>query len=448
MLFSSLEFIFLFFPLSILIYALTPRRYKNVALLVSGLCFYGLGEPKYLPLMAAVILLDFAFGRLIARRQGRDKRARTYLWSAVVLNMGVLAFFKYFAPSGVELPIGISFYTFQALSYVLDVYHGTAEATESIVDFGAYVSLYPQLVAGPIVRYTDVARELKARTHSLSATADGLRRFCAGLLKKVLLANTAGRIYEDMLGDTSHLGAVIGVLAFALQIYFDFSGYSDMAIGMGHIFGFTFPENFKYPYAAQSITDFWRRWHITLSSFFREYVYIPLGGNRGGAARTVRNLTVTWALTGIWHGKGINFLMWGVYFAAVLIIEKFFVGGLILRLPRLLRHVYAIVLIGVGWAIFSAEGGAASALSMRLLGIGAQSAASAESLFALRDGFAFLAVAVIGCTPLPRRIYLRCVRRWRQVTPVLKIIFPTAALTVSVAYIISSGYNPFLYFRF
>ena len=377
MLFSSLEFLYLFLPLTLLFYFVLPPRLRNGVLLAVSLIFYAYGEPIYLLLMIGTVVLDYAFGLLIARF---PKRAKLLLWSAVAVNLGLLAFFKYYGLAAsilpipvlsVALPIGISFYTFQALSYVIDVYRGTVAPQRSLVAFGTYVALFPQLIAGPIVRYTDVDRALSYRQTTLSGAAEGVRRFVIGLAKKVLLANRAGALWEALrmanAASPTVLGAWLSLIFFAFQIYFDFSGYSDMAIGLGKLFGFSFPENFRYPYVARSITDFWRRWHITLSSWFREYVYIPLGGNRHGRLRMYRNLLITWALTGLWHGASWNFLAWGLYFFAILALEKAVLARLLARLPRPWQHVYALMLILFGWLIFAYDGSGVGALFHHLM---------------------------------------------------------------------------------
>ncbi len=447
MLFSSLEFIFLFLPLAVGIYFSLPRRWRNFWLLLSGLCFYAFGEPRFLPLMVLTILADYAFGRWIEYLFFKDnqKGARLVLTLAVLLNIGQLALFKYFDFFGLGLPIGISFYTFQALSYVIDVYWRKVRATKSLVAFGAYVSLFPQLIAGPIVKYTDVERELAWRRHSLSDMAGGLRTFCAGLAKKVLIANVAGQMWEALAADRSVVGAYLSIFFFAIQIYFDFSGYSDMAVGLGRVFGFSFPQNFNYPYISRSITEFWRRWHMTLSAWFREYVYIPLGGNRGGKPRTYRNLLITWALTGLWHGASVNFLLWGLYFAAVLIIEKAFLQKVLVRTPSAIAHIYSLVLIGLGWVIFASDGGADGlSLAGRLVGIGCISFCSGNARYQLIRNLVFIIITALGCTPLPKRLYLKIKERFAPID----IILPLGGFLLSLAYIVSSGYDPFLYFRF
>ena len=450
MLFSSLEFIFLFLPVTLAVYFVAPRRLKNAVLLLSGLCFYAFGEPKFLPIMALTILCDFLFGLWICRVRENRLAARWVLTLAVVYNVGQLAFFKYFDFFRLGLPIGISFYTFQALSYVIDVYKKEVEANGNLVDFGAYVSLFPQLIAGPIVRYSDVERELKSREHTLLRAASGFRTFCAGLGKKVMLANGAGAMWEILRADTSFVGAYLGIFFFAAQIYFDFSGYSDMAVGLGRALGFDFPENFNYPYISKSITEFWRRWHITLSSWFREYVYIPLGGNRRGRVRTYFNLLLTWALTGIWHGATVNFLIWGLYFALILILEKAFLHKILSRVPSVVSHIYALFFIALGWVIFTSDGGADVGLAYagRLLGVGCASWLGEKTLYELVRNLPFATVLAIGFTPLPKRIYLKLKERSHAATMLFDVLAPLTVFLISVAYIVSSGYNPFLYFRF
>ena len=444
MLFSSLEFIFLFLPLAVGIYFLLPRGMKNFWLLISGFAFYGFGEPRYLPLMAFTIVVDYLLAIAIQRSlTGKKRVARHLLCLAVLFNIGQLALFKYFDPLGWGLPIGISFYTFQALSYVVDVYRRQVSAAKSLVDVGAYVSLFPQLIAGPIVKYTDVERELHERCHRVEDISGGLRTFCAGLAKKVILANPAGQMWELLSSGDDLGGAWLSVVFFAFQIYFDFSGYSDMALGLGRMLGFRFPQNFNYPYISNSITEFWRRWHMSLSGWFREYVYIPLGGNRGGRLKTYRNLLITWVLTGIWHGATVNFLLWGLYFALILIAEKAFISRILEILPRVLRLVYSITLILLGWVIFAFDGDSALTLSA-LMGYGAGGLWSGDTSYQLVRNLPFLLIMAVGATPLPKSLYLKIKERFAPVD----ILLPLCGFVLSIAYIVSSGYDPFLYFRF
>ena len=470
MLFSSFSFLFWFLPVTLLLYfsplAFCKRKkasqgllsYQNGVLLVASLVFYAWGEPLYVLLMIGVILADTLFGILLPR--ARHKKA--LLWMAVTLHLSLLFYYKYaafFAPvvglsiSAPHLPLGISFYTFQALSYVIDVYRGTVPPERNPALLGVYVALFPQLIAGPIVRYTDVAAALHQRTHSITGAAIGARRFAAGLCKKMLLANPMGALFTTLAarGTPSAIGAWTALIAFALQIYFDFSGYSDMAIGLGRIFGFRFPENFRYPYIARSITDFWRRWHVTLSSFFKEYVYIPLGGNRRGTARTVLNLLIVWSLTGLWHGASISFLLWGVYYFLLLVLEKFIFPRFPLHVSPFFAHTWALLGILFGWLIFAFDGSAPyltlPALRAFLLSLlGARGLLSRTDLYDVVRYLPLLLICILGCTPLPRAIYRQTVCK----KPVfwLRTALPLLALLLAVVDLSDAGFNPFLYFRF
>ena len=464
MLFSSLEFIYLFLPLTLFLYFLSPWRVKNYVLLLASLVFYGIAQPSFLPLMLAVSLANYLFGLLIARARSKGG-ADFYMWLAVILNVGVLFSFKYFgifiqifnlpidAP---PLPTGISFYTFQAMSYVIDVRRKTAEIQKNPLLFTTYVTLFPQLVAGPIVRYSEIDTELKKRRHTVEVVASGVRLFCIGLSKKLLLANSAGECWERMAryseeGGGTVLGAWLGVIFFAFQIYFDFSGYSDMARGLGKIFGFEFPENFNYPYVSRSITEFWRRWHITLSSWFREYVYIPLGGNRRGKGRTYINLLITWLLTGLWHGGSLNFLLWGLYFFLLLAAEKLFLLRLLERIPSIFRHFYALVFILFGWLIFASDGtltlsGALSYFG-QMLGVGAP-LLNNDALFELRRNIVFLAIMTVAATPLAKVAARRFLSAYPTAARVCFNALALVSLVISTAYLTDGSYNPFLYFRF
>ena len=478
MLFSSLEFIFLFLPVCITVYFITPDRQKNAALLLFSLIFYGFGEPIYLFLMIFTVGADFAFGLLLSKSANKRGRARCILFAAVLFNLSILAFFKYYdpivaglarvfpslglRPLGLSLPVGISFYTFQALSYVIDVYRGTARAAKDPIIPATYVALFPQLVAGPIIRYDDIEGQLLQRKHSVSLAAEGVRRFAAGLAKKVLLANTAGELWQSFAtgfdaATADVTGAWLGVICYAFQIDFDFSGYSDMAIGLGKIFGFSFPENFNYPYISQSITAFWRRWHITLSGWFREYVYIPLGGNRRGRARTYLNLLAVWSLTGIWHGAGLNFLLWGLYYFLVLSIEKLFLGKLLLRTPRAIRHAYSLLIILFGWLIFAADG-SASSLTLKdalccaeiMLGLSNAPIISPTTRYELIRSLIPITVMAAASLPLGKSYAQRLTesKKYGTLTLALQNLSALLALIFCTAYLVSSGYNPFLYFRF
>ena len=468
MVFSSLEFLFFYLPAVLLIYFLIPAKFlalRNAALLVVSLLFYGWSEPTYIWIMLLSITVDYTCGRLVGKyRQTAPKKARVALIASIAINLSILGFFKYadfiinnlslipalsnLKPLGVALPVGISFYTFQTMSYTLDVYMGEASVQKNISTFGSYVVMFPQLIAGPIVRYRDVDNELRQRSHTIHNAASGVRRFVCGLAKKVLLANTAGAFYESFVSGVNHapsvLGSWMGIVFFSFQIYFDFSGYSDMAIGLGQIMGFKFPENFNYPYVSKSITDFWRRWHITLSTWFREYVYIPLGGNRKGKYRTFLNLLIVWFLTGLWHGASWNFVLWGLYFAVLLIIEKTFLAKVLEKLPPVISHLYAIVFIVFGWFIFiwcDLEN-PVNYLSAMF----ASPLISGVAVYDLLRGFVFLVILAIASTKLPYKIYLRlCNKKFFKI--IMCVALPLIIL-LCTAYLVDSSYNPFLYFRF
>ena len=471
MVFSSLEFLFLYLPITLICYYAVPLRWRNAVLLVVSLIFYGWGEPRYLFLMISTIALDYVCGYLVGRWRGTP-RAKTVLVIAVVLNLAILGFFKYynfladnlrliplfdFLPDlNLSLPVGISFYTFQSLSYVIDVYRGDARAQHDPVAFGAYVTLFPQLIAGPIVRYHDVDEQLREREHSVLMVSSGIRTFCAGFAKKVLLADVAGALWADFAAipadSRTVLAAWMGILFYTAQIYLDFSAYSDMAIGLGKIVGFRFLENFDYPYTATSVTDFWRRWHISLSTWFREYVYIPLGGNRVGKWKLVRNTLVVWLLTGLWHGASWNFVLWGVYYFALLMLEKLILTNLLAKLPMAVRRLYTMVFVIIGWLIFTASDSFASGAEAwryfgAMFGVGAAGFASGTDLYDLLRNLIFLAIVVIACTPLPRRLFYRgfAQRRWVRIAASAACI---AALAAGTVYLVASGFSPFLYYRF
>lgn len=467
MLFSSLEFLYLFLPAVLIAYFLTPRTAKNAVLLTVSLIFYALGEPKYLPVLLLCTLSSYIFAIVMGSPSPRRTHARkAVLAIAVALDLSLLVIFKYFdtlmewlnfAPIGIFLPLGISFYVFQTISYLADVYVGRVVPQRDAVKFFTYVTLFPQLVAGPIVKYSDVAAELDDRRHTVFGAADGIRLFCIGLSKKVLLANPAGEIWEKITGApdiySSSLSAWLGLIFFALQIYFDFSGYSDMARGLGRIFGFSFPENFNYPYISQSIAEFWRRWHITLSSWFREYVYIPLGGNRRGRARTYLNLLIVWSLTGLWHGAGVNFILWGLYFFVLIALEKAFVGKILARVPRFFRYAYALFFVLCGWLIFAFDSSSADlsvsagiGYFLRLFGVDA-TALHGEEIYLATRHVPFLIISVTAATPLGAYAFSRITAR-RSWTRGAVNILAIASLLLCTAYLVDSGYNPFLYFRF
>ena len=467
MLFSSLEFLFLYLPAVLAVYFCTPLKWRNAVLLIVSLVFYGWGEPVYVFLMVFTVAVDYVFGLLIEKWRD-ERRSRIALVAAIVINLGILAFFKYadfvivnlsalsflswLEPIGIEMPIGISFYTFQSLSYVIDVYRGDTEAQRSPVSFGAYVTLFPQLIAGPIVRYRDVDDQLKERSHSLALAASGVRTFICGLCKKVLIANTAGALWTAAAAvpdaERTVLGAWMGLFWYAIQIYFDFSGYSDMAIGLGKIFGFRFLENFDYPYISRSVTEFWRRWHISLSSWFREYVYIPLGGNRKGRGRMYLNLLVVWFLTGFWHGSDWNFILWGLYYFAILSLEKAFFGRLLDRLPGFAGRIYTLLLVLMGWLLFVSEGDVAGIPYLATMFGGGGGLASGVDLYELVRNAVFAVIAIVGATPLPKRLYMRAYEKRSTLTSYLTVAGCACLMILCVAFLAGSSYNPFLYWNF
>ena len=462
MLFSSIPFAFYFLPVVLALYFAVPFRFKNAVLLVFSLVFYAWGEPGYLLLMAVSILLGWLFGLLIGKYRG-TARARLFLVLSVAVSLGLLGWFKYadFAVNTlnalglnlplphVALPIGISFYTFQILSYTIDVYRGDALPQRSPVDFGAYVSMFPQLIAGPIVRYSDVARQLKHRTHSLEKASLGVRRLLIGLGKKVLIANQLGQL--TVLFRESRQPSVLYVwiyaAAFALQIYFDFSGYSDMAIGLGKIFGFDLLENFNYPFISRSVSEFWRRWHMSLGGWFRDYLYIPLGGNRVSRPRWALNLLVVWSLTGLWHGAAWNFVLWGLLFALLLALEKLWLGRLMEKLPGWLVRIPVLAVLLVSFVLFNADS-LSQALSdtAGMFGLGGLPLTSADTLYHLRSYGPLLLLAMVGATPLPRNAVRRL--EGSRVLPWLEPVALCALLLAVTAFLVGGSFNPFLYFRF
>lgn len=466
MVFSSLEFIFVFLASVLAVYYLVPPKARNIVLLLFSLVFYGWGEPVYVFLMIATITVDYICGYIIGRDlDSKPKRAKVTLIVSIVINLALLGVFKYydffagtlnsllgrgvFPTLGLTLPIGISFYTFQALSYVIDVYRRNARVQKNIAAFGTYVTLFPQLIAGPIVRYADVDDQLRERTHSLTLFASGCRTFICGLAKKILLANAAGAMWNSLsaAAEPDALGAWLAIVFYTFQIYFDFSGYSDMAIGLGKMFGFSFRENFYYPYVSESITEFWRRWHISLSTWFREYVYIPLGGNRKGVGRTYFNLFCVWLLTGLWHGASWNFVLWGLYYFALLVIEKTFLLRLLERAPKFLRHIYSRAAVIFGWLLFVIEDvSSIGAYLSRMFG-GTGVFATQITVYELVRNLVFLAILILASTPAPKKLWYKLYSKgtpWRIVQSVVCAI----AFVLCIAYLVDSSYNPFLYFRF
>lgn len=462
MIFSSIPFLYYFLPVVLLVYGLTPREGKNAVLLLFSLVFYGWGEPKYLAVMLVCTALGYGFG-LALGRAGRPGVRKALLAASVLSSLSFLVYFKYAdfflsnfnALTGASLPllqltlpVGISFYTFQILSYTVDVYRGEAQVQKNPIDLACYVTMFPQLIAGPIVRYTDVAEQLKQRGRG--DLQKGASRFLVGLGKKILFANLLGEVCAAWRGtqDGSVLFSWLYAVSYTLHIYFDFSGYSDMAIGLGTLLGFRFPENFNYPYIAASVTEFWRRWHMTLSRWFRDYVYIPLGGNRKGMGKQLRNILIVWLLTGFWHGAAWNFLCWGLYFAALLILEKLVLLRF-LEKHRIFGHVYLLLAVVFGFVLFDASTLSGAWDCIRgMLGLGGLPIASAEEVYLLKSNALLLILAALGATPLPKRIAKALEARCPKAAALLHPAALCALLLICTAYLVDGSYNPFLYFRF
>lgn len=461
MLFSGITFMYFFLPFTAL-YFLMPKRWKNGFLLAVSLFFYFFGEPVYVLLLLFSSVSDWLHGLYIEEHRNQ-RSAKIALISSIVINLAMLGIFKYtdffistinsvfnadIPLTGIALPIGISFFTFQTMSYSIDVYRGNARAQRNFGTFATYVCLFPQLIAGPIVRYTDVEHDLSSRECRSDAVADGILRFCAGMGKKVLIANLLGELCANfrMFDDKSVLFYWIYALSFSLQIYFDFSAYSDMAIGLGKIFGFSFPENFNYPYVSKSITEFWRRWHMTLGGWFRDYVYIPLGGNRVSTLKWLRNIAIVWVLTGFWHGAEWNFVLWGVMFGVLLIFEKLWIGRLLEKLPKVAGHIYTLFFVLLSFVVFNADGLAGVVEDFKGM-FGALSIPfyNAGTLYNISSYLFVLIIAIVGATPMPRRLWKRMTKRTGTV---LEPIAAVIVLVCATAFIINGSFNPFLYFRF
>lgn len=468
MLFSSIVFLFTFLPAVMILYYLLPVRFRNVILLLASLVFYAWGEPVYLFLMLLSILFNYFSGLDIARNLQDKRAAKRSLVFNLIINLAVLGFFKYegfvldtlngilpvhISYHALPLPIGISFYTFQILSYIIDVYRGNVKVQTNLPNFALYVTMFPQLIAGPIVQYADVDEQLASREISRTKFGEGSMYFIRGLAKKVLLANTSGMIFTEVSGlakdNIAVMTAWLGAFAYMFQIYFDFSGYSDMAIGLGKMFGFEFNMNFNYPYVSKSITEFWRRWHISLSSWFRDYVYIPLGGNRVSKIKHIRNLLIVWFLTGLWHGAAWNFAAWGLYYGVILIIEKYLLSPVLDRLPDVVRHIYSIVLVVIGWVLFfSSSFGQAADYIRVMFGAGAHGFADRESMYLLTSNLILWLILIFGSTPLVHFRYEHMLRSKKWNTTIINSVVYAALFIVCIAYLVTETYNPFLYFRF
>lgn len=467
MVFSSLTFLMLFLPSVLLIYFAVPRQGKNAVLFIFSLLFYAWGEPIYVGLMIFSTVLDYTCGWLVEKYRGTSKQ-KIGLLISVFTNLSLLFFFKYtdffigtintvfgtdIAMLNLPLPIGISFYTFQTMSYTIDVYRGDAKVQKNILSFGAYVSLFPQLIAGPIVRYQDVADQLNERTHSFDRFGDGVKRFVTGLGKKVLLANNIGLLWDAISKTAAEnlttLAAWLGIIAFAFQIYFDFSGYSDMAIGLGKMFGFEFLENFNYPYTSKSVTEFWRRWHISLGTWFRDYIYIPLGGNRKGLPIQIRNIAIVWLLTGFWHGASWNYVLWGVFYGVLLMAEKLFLLKWLKKAPAFIGHIYTMFAVLFGWVLFAFEDFGKGVAFLKTMFGGGAGFISNSTLYQILSYLPLLIVCLVAATPLAKKIYgkLSC-KAGEGVLLTVDSVRIAGIMLLSIAYLISGSYNPFLYFRF
>lgn len=464
MVFSKPIFLFGFLPIVLLLYFIAPRRLRNTVLFVASLIFYAWGEPKLVLLMIATIVVDYCAGLMIERFSEKKKASRAILVATLVINLGLLGIFKYanfmiesinalvggnIGLLNIVLPIGISFYTFQSLSYVIDVYKKVVPVERNILNFATYVTLFPQLIAGPIVQYKTIADELSERQESFALFSEGIWRFAVGLGKKVIIANQIGSVWTEISGSPESLTvgkAWIGALAFTFQIYFDFSGYSDMAIGLGKMFGFNFLENFNYPYISKSITEFWRRWHISLGTWFKEYVYIPLGGNRKGLKRQIFNILVVWMLTGLWHGASWNFVVWGLYFGLILVLEKAFLLKIFAKIPAAFAHIYSILLIVFGWVIFECGSmGEIINYFRSMFGVGV-SFWSNDTTYILCNTLLLFAVAAVCSTQLGKVVKAKLSVRFKNGYWECAIV--AVLLLLSLVFLAGDSYNPFLYFRF
>lgn len=478
MVFSSLMFLFRYLPIVLALYFLAPKKFRNLILFLASLVFYAWGEPVYVVLMIFSTVVDFIHGKLVDSnlKKGNRGRAKYFVIESMIINLALLGFFKYadflieninaifntnIGMLNLALPIGISFYTFQTMSYTIDIYRGEAKVQNNIISFGAYVALFPQLIAGPIVRYQTVAEELEGRKETTDLFASGVMKFMCGLGKKVLLANSIGVLWDTISAmpgnETSILGAWIGIIAYCFQVYFDFSGYSDMAIGLGRMLGFHFLENFMYPFTSKSITEFWRRWHISLGTWFREYVYIPLGGNRVNRFKQFRNIAVVWLLTGFWHGASWNFVLWGVYFGIFLVLEKFIWGKYLAKLPQFVSHIYTLFLVALSFVLFGFDDLSRGMEYFKtLFGVESAGFVDTQTMYLIKNFAILLVVCVFASTELPKK----CVEWLRDklaaegsklqvaLPMVARIVYMLLIFVFSVAYLVDATYNPFLYFRF
>ena len=464
MVFSSLVFMFAYLPITLLAYYLVPRQGRNIFLFIVNLIFYGWGEPKLVLLMVFNIFFNYIGGWLVDKYRADAKKKKLFLILTCVLDIGILAVFKYtgmitetlnmlpflnIPELQISLPIGISFYTFQTMSYVIDVYRDDAPVSKNFINFGTYVALFPQLIAGPIVRYRDVAEQLVNRRETLEMFTRGVKLFMVGLAKKVIIANTMGTLTTNIFATTDENGVVgtwVGMIAYTFQIYFDFSGYSDMACGLGNMLGFEFLKNFNYPYIAKSITDFWRRWHISLSTWFKEYVYIPLGGNRKGVKRQILNLLIVWGLTGLWHGAAYNFVLWGLYYGLLLILEKFVLKKFLDRLPSFVQHIYTLFIVIIGWGLFYfTDVGQLGEFMVDLFNF-SNGICGNQAFNLIMSNLPMPIIAAVASTPLAAMLYNRFEHTRFMWIP--ETLYCMGVLAVSTASLVNQSYNPFLYFRF
>lgn len=468
MVFSSIIFLFTFLPLALLLYYSVPRSVKNMILLIISLVFYAWGEPVYVLLMIFTTVFDYLAALIISKNKDDKVKRRIVFIIALAVNLLILGFFKYYGflidninlifntniqYTKLALPIGISFYTFQVLSYVVDVYLEKVKVQRSLISFGLYVTMFPQLVAGPIVKYTDIDYQLTNRKESVNKFGQGVDRFIAGLGKKVLLANNIGIVWTTIQGmnteNISVLTAWIGIIAYTFQIYFDFSGYSDMAIGLGKMFGFDFIENFNYPYISTSVTEFWRRWHISLGGWFREYVYIPLGGNRVNTLKHIRNLFIVWFLTGLWHGASWNFIVWGLYYGLILLIEKLVLNKALKKLPKPIKHIYTMLLVMIGWTFFGSETLSSALEYLKIMfGLSGNAIIDSTSIYYLYTNIKLFVILAICATPIALVIFRNIIRKGKTLGVVFAVGFNILIMLISIAYLVNETYNPFLYFRF
>mgnify|MGYP002546328807 CR=1 FL=1 len=473
MVFSSLLFLFRFLPIVLLAYYILPKKCRNFVLFLSSLVFYAWGEPVYVVLILLSTCVDYAAGLAVHyfKEKGKMSGAKVMVACSAVINLALLGFFKYagfflqivhqltglaMPELHLALPIGISFYTFQTMSYTIDVYRGDAKMQKNFITFGAYVALFPQLIAGPIVRFKDVAEQLDHRKETISQFSKGILRFMVGLGKKVLIANQVGALWSQIAAmpdsELTTAMAWLGVVAFTLQIYFDFSGYSLMALGLGRMLGFEFPKNFKHPYISRSVSEFWRRWHISLSTWFRDYVYIPLGGNRVGVWKHIRNILVVWMLTGIWHGASWNFVLWGLYYGILLLIEKFVLGKYLKKLPGVFQHIYCMFFVMLGWNLFVFDDMSAGiSFARALFGTYGAGFCSRETLYLLYNNAVLMVLLILGSTQLPARAgnwICAKLRGKETILTIVKNVFYVGIFLLSVAWLVDASYNPFLYFRF